>query len=702
MNKKAVVAMAFAAAAFIAPQWAAAKAGPANVDAARIAASQKDGANWLSHGRTYAEQRYSPLAKINDHNVDRLGLAWFADLDNDRGLEATPIVVDGVLYATLAWSRVFAADAATGKKLWEFDPGVEKSKGRHACCDVVNRGVAVWKGKVYVGTIDGRLIALDASSGKQIWSAQTTDNTLAYTITGAPRVVNGKVIIGNGGAELGVRGYFSAYDANSGKMAWRFYVVPGDPSKPQESPELEKALKTWNGEWWKYGGGGTAWNAMAYDPQLNLLYVGTGNGSPWNRQIRSPEGGDNLYLSSIVAVNADTGRMVWHYQTTPGDSWDFTATQDIILADMEINGKKRKVLMQAPKNGFFYVLDRQTGELLSAEKFGKVTWAERVDLKTGRPVETPGARYEKDPSVQWPGPFGAHNWQPMSFSPKTGLAYIPYHELPFVYSNGAKDFHYRPGAWNLGSGEENFTAFPREVASGALVAWDPVKQKAAWTAPYAFHWNGGTMATGGNLVFQGTADGRFVAYSADAGKKLWEFAAQTGVMAGPVTYSVGGKQYVAVMAGWGGAAGLIGGEATLAPGVRNISRLLVFALDGKEALPPIPVKKVVYTRIPQPVQASPETIAHGSRIFHTTCAMCHGVGAVSGGIIPDLRFSSDATRNAFDEIVLKGALHARGMASFGDILTGADLADVKAYIMDKEYADYMKSKEQRDKQNAQR
>ena len=693
MNRRAIFAMLVCVATLMAPCLVSAQPSRAKVDAKRIMASQTDGANWLSHGRTYAEQRYSPLTAINDGNVNRLGLAWSIDLDNDRGLEATPIVVDGVMYSTLAWSRVFAVDAATGKRLWEFDPGVAKAKGRHACCDVVNRGVAVWKGKVFVGTIDGRLIALDSATGKQVWSVQTTDNVQPYTITGAPRVVHGKVIIGNGGAELGVRGYFSAYDADSGKMDWRFYVVPGDPAMPQESPELTKALSTWTGEWWKYGGGGTAWNAMAYDPALNLLYVGTGNGSPWNREIRSPGGGDNLYLSSIVAVNADTGRMVWHYQTTPGDSWDFTATQDIILADIEINGKVRKVLMQAPKNGFFYVLDRATGELLSAEKFGKVTWADRIDLKTGRPVETPGTRYEKEPSVQWPGPFGAHNWQPMSFSPKSGLVYIPYQELPFVYSNGKKDFKFRPGAWNLGAGEDKFTSFPREVASGALVAWDPVKQKVAWKAPYAFHWNGGTMATAGNLVFQGTADGRFVAYSADAGSKLWEFAAQTGVMAGPVTYTAGGEQYVAVMAGWGGAAGLIGGEATLAPGVRNVSRLLVFKLDAKSTLPPLPARQTTYTRVPQPMPASAEVIAHGSDIFHTTCSMCHGVGAVSGGMVPDLRYSSDATRDAFADIVMKGALHARGMASFGDVVTADDLVAVKAYIMDKEHADYVKSKE---------
>lgn len=668
---------------------AAAKGG-SDVDGKRIANVDQEPANWLSHGRGYSEQRFSPLAKINDGNASKLGLAWSLDLNNDRGLEATPIVVDGVLYATLSWSRVFAADAKSGKMLWEFDPGVFKGKSRHACCDVVNRGVAIWKNKVFVGTIDGRLIALDAKSGKQVWSVQTTDNSLPYTITGAPRVVNGKVIIGNGGAELGVRGYITAYDAESGKQAWRFYTVPGDPSKPQESPELTHALSTWNGEWWKFGGGGTAWNAMAYDPKLNLLYVGTGNGSPWNREARSPGGGDNLYLSSIIAINPDNGRMAWYYQTTPGDSWDFTATQDIILADVELKGQKRKVLMQAPKNGFFYVIDRASGELLSAEKFGKVTWAEKVDLNTGRPVEVKGSRYETAPSIQWPGPFGAHNWQPMSYSPKTGLAYIPYHELPFAYFNGAKDFKYRPGSWNLAAGEENFQAFPREVASGALVAWDPVNQKEAWRVPYPFHWNGGTLATGGNLVFQGTADGRFVAYTADKGQKLWEFKAQTGVMAGPVSYAVGGEQYVAVMAGWGGAAGLIGGEATLAPGVRNISRLLVFKLGGKAALPPIPEKKIDYSRTPQPVSAPAELVAKGNKLYHMNCATCHGVGVVSGGMIPDLRFSSDAIRAVFGDVVRKGTHAARGMPNLSDAIAAEDIDALKAYIMNMEYDTWQK------------
>ena len=408
----------------------------AKVDEAAIRASEQDGSEWLSHGRTYAEQRFSPLKQIDAGNVGKLGLAWYLDLENNRGLEATPLVSDGVLYASLSWSRVMAVDLRSGKRLWQFDPQVDRGRSRYACCDAGNRGVALWNGKVYVGALDGRLIALDAKTGREVWSEQTTDPAKSYSITGAPRVVKGKVIIGNGGAEYGVRGFFSAYDAETGKMAWRFYTVPGDPAQPYEHPELAAAAKTWKGDqYWKLGGGGTVWDSMAYDPELDLLYIGTGNGSPWNREIRSPGGGDNLYLSSILALRPDSGKLLWHYQTTPGEAWDFTATQQITLATLELDGKPRKVLMQAPKNGFFYVLDRATGELLSAEKFGKVTWAEKVDLATGRPVEVPGARYEKEQVVMWPSPFGAHNWHSMSFNPQTGLMYIPYQEIPGVYRN---------------------------------------------------------------------------------------------------------------------------------------------------------------------------------------------------------------------------------------------------------------------------
>lgn len=667
--------------------------GATPVDQAAIVASENDGSQWLSHGRTYAEQRFSPLQQITEQNADQLGLAWHLDLDNHRGLEATPLFSDGVLYASLSWSRAIAIDVKTGKQLWAFDPQIDRGKARDACCDAVNRGVALWNGKVYIGTLDGRLIALDAKTGQQVWNQQTTDNSLPYTITGAPRVVKGKVIIGNGGAEYGVRGYFSAYDAESGKMEWRFYTVPGDPNQPYEHPELAEAAKTWTGDqYWKLGGGGTVWDSMAYDPQLDLLYIGTGNGSPWNRNIRSPRGGDNLYLSSILAIHPDSGRLAWHYQVTPGDSWDFTATQQLTLAELDIAGKPRKVIMQAPKNGFFYVLDRETGQLLSAEKFGKVTWAEKIDMKTGKPVEAPGVRYKDKPIVMWPSPFGAHGWHSMSFNPQTGLVYIPYQEIPGVYRNEAKDFIKRKG-FNTGAGFSDATEIPREAVSGALLAWDPVKQKEVWRVPYSNYWNGGTLSTAGNLVFQGTADGNFIAYSADKGKKLWSFAAQTGIVAAPISYRFEGEQYVAVMAGWGGVAPLIGGDAANAPGVGNVSRLLVFKLGGKDSLPPLPEKAQVVTRIPKPVEASATDLAAGQQLFGSYCSVCHGVGAVSGGLIPDLRKSDEARRGLFQQIVLDGVLRPLGMPSFKDTLEPAEVEKIKQYVMSREYADYLKSQQ---------
>lgn len=366
----------------------------------RIIEADREPQNWISHGRSYDEQRFSPLAEITDQSVGELGLSWFFDFPTQRGIEATPIVDNGVMFVTGSWSMVYAFNAVTGELLWQYDPEVPPSWAVHLCCDVVNRGVALWEDKVYTGTLDGRLITLDRADGSVSWSVQTTDKKRPYSITGAPRIIDSKVMIGNGGAELGVRGYVSAYDATSGERLWRFYTVPGDPSKPFESPTLERAAATWKGgEWWKIGGGGTVWDSMAYDPNLNLLYIGVGSGSPWNREIRSPGGGDNLYLSSIVALNPDTGAYVWHYQTTPGESWDYTATQHMILADIDIDGRTRQVIMQAPKNGFFYVLDRSTGELISAEKYTRVTWATHVDKSTGRPVLSKNARYLNEPEL---------------------------------------------------------------------------------------------------------------------------------------------------------------------------------------------------------------------------------------------------------------------------------------------------------------
>ena len=661
----------------------------AGVDEAAIRATEQAGGEWLSHGRTYAEQRFSPLKQIDASNVKSLGLAWYMDLDNTRGLEATPLFHDGVIYTSMSWSRVIAVDAASGKELWRYDPEVAKVKARTSCCDAVNRGVALWGDKVYVGTLDGRLIALDAKTGKAIWSQQTTDPAKPYSITGAPRVVKGKVIIGNGGAEYGVRGFVSAYDADTGKLAWRFYTVPGDPALPYEHPELREAAKTWQGDqYWKLGGGGTVWDSMAYDPELDLLYVGTGNGSPWNREVRSPGGGDNLYLSSILAIRPDTGKLAWHYQVTPGDSWDFTATQQITLAELNIDGKPRKVLMQAPKNGFFYVLDRTNGKLISAEKFGKVTWAEKVDLATGRPVEAPGVRYEKEPIVMWPSPFGAHNWHSMSFNPGTGLVYIPYQEVPGVYRNEGKDFVTRK-AFNTAAGFADATDVPAAVVSGALLAWDPVKQKAAWKVPYPTHWNGGTLSTAGNLVFQGTAAGQMHAYSADKGEALWQFEAQSGIVAAPMTFELAGRQYVAIMAGWGGVATLTGGESMNLPGMKNRSRLLVFALDGKAQLPPPPPAPAKVERVPQPVTAAPEQVQAGKQLYGQFCSVCHGMGTISGGLIPDLRQSSDATREHFQQILLQGALKPLGMPSFDDSLKPEEVEQIKLYVMSREYEDYM-------------
>lgn len=691
-GRRATALLGFSAFLFAAT-FAGASANAAPVDAKRIQALDKGGTEWLNYGRNYSEQRFSPLKSINDRNVQQLGLAWSRDLENNRGLEATPLMADGVLYTTLSWSRVIALDARTGKQLWEYDPQVPKVKGKDACCDAVNRGVALWGNKAFVGTLDGRLIALDRKSGKPVWQVQTTDTTKPYTITGAPRVIKGKVIIGNGGAEYGVRGYFSAYDADTGKMAWRFYTVPGDPSKPYEHPELEAAAKTWTGtEYWKYGGGGTAWDGIAYDPKLDLLYVGTGNGSPWNREVRSPGGGDNLYVSSILAVRPDSGKLVWHYQVTPGETWDFTATQQITLADVVVDGKPRSVLMQAPKNGFFYMLDRATGKLISAEKFGKVTWAEKIDLATGRPVEAKGVRYEDKPVLMWPGPLGAHNWHPMSYNPMTGLVYIPYQEIPAGYRNEGKAFKMKKAGFNDGSGSSDLTEFPKEYASGALLAWDPVKQKEAWRVPYPYYWNGGTLSTAGNLVFQGTADGRMVAYAADSGVKLWEFGTQTGVVAGPMTYELDGEQYVAVMAGWGGVAPMFGGDASNVPGKRNISRLIVFKLGGNARLSTPSPLPAAPDRIPAAVNAPAEVIASGKGLYHTNCAMCHGVGVVSGGLVPDLRHSADGVRGAFKDVVLNGALQIRGMPSFAGILSEPDVEAIKTYVLSKEREDFEKSK----------
>ncbi len=650
---------------------------PAPVNAARLDSAERDNSNWLSYGRTYSEQRYSPLAKISDSNAKQLGLAWYADLDTDRGQESTPLVIDGVLYVSTAWSMVKAYDAKTGKPLWSYDPQVPRELGVNGCCDVVSRGIAAWNGKIYVATFDGRLIAVDAKTGKDVWSVVTVDRTKPYTITGAPRVFKGKVVIGNSGAEYGVRGYISAYDAETGKMVWRFYTVPGNPAEPFENKAMEMAAKTWAGEWWKEGGGGTVWDAISYDPELNLVYFGVGNGLEWPRARRSADKGDNLFLSSIVALNADTGAYVWHYQATPGEEWDFDAVQQLMLADLELGGKRRQVLMQANKNGFFYVLDRRTGQFISAKTFVNINWAKGIDEKTGRPIENPGIRYSSTgkPVQMMPGPDGAHTWHPMAFSPKTGLVYIPAQEIGKKFTP-LKDFQISPEGWNLGVAVDG-TPEPKK---GYLLAWDPVKQKEVWRADHRGPWNGGAVATGGNLVAQGDAAGYFNVYRADTGEKLWSTFAQSAIMAGPVTYEVDGEQYIAVLSGWGSAFSLQAGRVAASSGnLRNVSRVLVFKLGGTATLPPLEPRQLVIN--PPADTANAATIATGGALFGRFCSVCHGESAVGGGVVPDLRASSFLGNDFFYEIVLNGAMKDNGMASFKRILDHQKVEAIRAYVI---------------------
>ncbi len=674
------------------------------IDDERIINAESEPGNWIAHGRTYEEQRFSPLLKINKDSVSDLGLAWYKDMGTNRALEATPIVVDGIMFFTSTWSRVYAVEAKTGKTIWKFDPEVPGEWARKACCDIVNRGVAVYEGKVFFASLDGRLFSLNAETGEKIWEVDTiTDRSRAYTITGAPRAAKGKVFIGNGGAEYGVRGYVTAYDSETGEQVWRFFTVPGDPSLGFEDPAMEMAAKTWKGtDWWEFGGGGTVWNSIVYDPDFNNVYLGVGNGSPWTREIRSPGGGDNLFLASIVAVDADTGKYKWHYQTTPEDNWDYTAVQDMALADMEVDGEQKKVLLQAPKNGFFYIIDRSNGKVLRAHPFAAVTWATHVDLETGRPVENPDVDYSKNGSFVLPGPLGAHNWQAMSVDLDSGLVYIPAQENAFFYAiddNYKKTGIYKrnPGRWNMGiemsSLAQNVLANLESMPEpgGFLKAFNPLTGETKWSVPIPHYWNGGVLGTAGGLVFQGDALGMFSAYDKETGERLWEFNTYTSMLAPPISFEIDGEQYVSVLTGSGGG-DLSGGEplppieiqASLT--YNNFGRLLVFKLGGNEKLP---IPDVRDTTIPEQKLADVNVaqIRNGESNYNQYCAVCHGFVVKSAGGLPDLRKMTTGTHDLFNKIVLEGILGSNGMAGFSDVLSEEEVDNIHHYVRARAYED---------------
>ncbi|HEX5162999.1 MAG TPA: PQQ-dependent dehydrogenase, methanol/ethanol family [Steroidobacteraceae bacterium] len=671
-----------AIAAVLACLWTVTAAAATTIDNAALR-NETDGRNWAAYGRTFSETHYSPLTEINRETVSRLNLAWTLDLDVTNNL-STPLAVDGVIYVASGYSFVHAVDARSGKLLWRYDPEVAKAAGAKLRTGWGIRGLAFWKGRLFVGTHDGRLIAIDAKTGQPVWTVQTIDTNDGSFISGPPRVFNDKVIIGFGGGDFGaVRGYVTAYDTATGKQVWRWWTVPGDPAKGFENKAMEMAAKTWTGEWWKYGGGGTVWNAMTYDPEFNRVYLGTGNGGPWNWKIRSPGGGDNLFLCSVVALDADTGEYVWHYQTTPGDSWDYNSAMDMTLATLNIGGAPRKVLLHAPKNGFFYVIDRENGKLISAEKLGTVTWATKVDLATGRPVLAPNARYENGPVTLWPSFQGVHNLYPQSFSPKTGLVYVPTIEMPATFGGDVDYKNWRPLPSSI-----QFTGFPTadgdapaDGGKSFLVAWDPVKQRAAWQQPTPGPHNGGTLATAGDLVFQGQADGYINAYGASDGRRVWSYYAATAALGTPITFAVGKTQYIAILTGplhgapggFGSMAARFGWDSRVHP-----RRLLAFVLDGKAKLPPTPPPVFAQPLDGPEMQVDEALVKEGIEQW-SRCQLCHGPGAVAGGTAPDLRASTVPLNPALFSLTVRTGNEARGMPKFTE-LNDRELDALRHYI----------------------
>ncbi|WEK46471.1 MAG: PQQ-dependent dehydrogenase, methanol/ethanol family [Candidatus Andeanibacterium colombiense] len=650
---------------------------------------------WSRPGRDMGDSYYSPLEGIDADNAGKLGLAFeFTDFKIRGGmhyaLQSTPVVQDGTLYFSGPWGEAYAVDAKTGATRWSFDTKADGSYGRNACCSVSNRGIALADGKVFVGSLDGYLFAIDAKTGKQVWKSDTfVDRHWNYASNGYPQIAGNVVIIGNGGGDMGSRGYVSAFDLKTGKLAWRFWVVPGDPAKgPDENPDVTAARKTWPADArWDMGLGGNAWAGLAYDPETDTAFIGTGNGGPHPSWLRSKSGkiGDELYLSSIVAVNAKTGQVKWHYQEVPGDNWDYAATAPLVLANLEIDGKPRKVIMQAPKNGVFYVLDRDTGKLLRANPYTRVNWMTGIDMATGRPKLNPEADYRNGPKLVWPSGAGGHGWAPMAFSPRTGLVYIPTYDAGMKLSQ-ITPAKFVPGHINQyaeGSfppfAKEDLAGRPQSKFEGRLTAWDPVSNKARWSVTLPTFLGGGTMVAG-DLVFQGSATGYLDAYDAATGKQVAHIFIGTVITAAPMTYELDGQQYIAILAGAGGPQG-----GAFAPGVaglayENYQRLVVLKVGGGAIPLPPKRKPVVLPPIPKPIAAGAAVLARGQRLFMDNCSRCHAAGG-SVGVYPNLWTLQQPVIDSFDQIVHDGALSYAGMAAFKDSLSQADIDAIKAFIV---------------------
>ena len=660
--------------------------GPGWVDEARVgSARQAEPGSWLAHGRTYDELRFPTLTQINRDTVANLGVAWFKDLNNRHRAQSTPLVIDGFMYFTDAWSVAYAVDAVGGEEIWRYDPQTDRRSMRYACCGgALNRGMAAYRGKLYFATFDARLVALNQATGELAWEVDTsvhpTNNP--YTITGAPRAVHGKVFIGQSSSEFGLRGYLSAYNAETGALEWRFFMVPGDPSLPFEHPELEDAAKTWSGEWWKFGGGGTPWNAIVYDEDFDQLLVGTGNGAPWPRAIRSPDGGDNHFLGGVLSLNPHTGRMNWFHQMTPADNWDFNAAQDMALLDVTLDGAQRKVLFQAPKNGFFYIVDRENGEFLRAAPYAAVNWATHIDPDTGRPVENPQTRYEETPAWILPGNSGGHSWQPMSVDPERAIAYTAVQDISLLYS--LSDDFKQTGAYEisterislgveLGPRYAEFVAAapPQPESKGYLKAFDPLAGEVVWAVERATPYNGGVLATAGGIVFQGDGAGQFAAYDTRDGALLWEHQVYGGAGA-PITYEIDGEQYLAVQVGGGGS-----GETAR----YNDGRMVAFKLGATGEIP-VPVAPDLDIPAPPPLEANEEQLRAGAKLYYEHCVWCHGMGPV-GTVNADLRLMNAETHERFAAIVRGGMLLEKGMDSFADVLTAEDAALVHQFVISK-------------------